>query len=190
MRTIAKSTLGSRCEPGSGRVEGVPKILNTLYTYMQQSTHRPFLLRAVFLLTHFHQEPVTSSLLQKSLLMDSDTVELWRSLGRSILGIRILRCLVQKLNRAGNHRLGTDSSTCKRHNRQTAVETLTITRAISEVVLALRSTEELRRLLPHLLPSLLRWAREMLGGERLLLLMSTWRELFLECQMHVEKPCG
>ncbi|XP_029862377.1 uncharacterized protein LOC115338069 [Aquila chrysaetos chrysaetos] len=121
--------------------------------------------------------------------MDSDTVELWRSLGRSILGIRILRCLVEKLNRAGNHRLGTDSSTCKRHNRQTAVETLTITRAISEVVLALRSTEELRRLLPHLLPSLLRWASEMLGGERLLLLMSTWRELFLECHMHVEKPC-
>ncbi|XP_029862374.1 maestro heat-like repeat-containing protein family member 2B [Aquila chrysaetos chrysaetos] len=118
-----------------------------------------------------------------------DTVELWRSLGRSILGIGILRCLVQKLNRAGNHRLGTDSSTCGRHNRQTAVETLTITRAISEVVLALRSTEELRQLLPHLLPSLLRWAREMLGGERLLLLMSTWRELFLECQMHVEKPC-
>ncbi|XP_040977778.1 maestro heat-like repeat-containing protein family member 2B [Aquila chrysaetos chrysaetos] len=170
-------------------VQEVPKILNTLYTCMQQSTHRPFLLRAVFLLTHFHQEPVTSSLLQKSLLMDSDTVELWRSLGRSILGIRILRCLVQKLNRAGNHRLGTDSSTCGRHNRQTAVETLTITRAISEVVLALRSTEELRQLLPHLLPSLLRWASEMLGGERLLLLMSTWRELFLECHMQVEKPC-
>ncbi|XP_049666562.1 maestro heat-like repeat-containing protein family member 2B [Accipiter gentilis] len=170
-------------------VQEVPKILNTLYSYMQQSTHRPFLLRAVFLLARFHQEPVISSLLQKSLLMDSDTVELWRSLGRSILGIRILRGLVEKLNRAGSDRLGTDSSTCERHNRQTALETLTITRAISEVVLALRSTEELRQLLPHLLPSLLRWASEMLGAERRLLLMSSWRQLFLECAMHVEKPC-
>lgn len=51
----------------------------------------------------------------------SDTVELWRSLGRSIFGIQVLRCLVEKLNRAGNHRLG-----CKRHNRQTALETLTV----------------------------------------------------------------
>ena len=48
----------------------VPKILNTLYAYMQQSTHRPFLLRAVFLLAQFHQEPVISSLLQKGLPMD------------------------------------------------------------------------------------------------------------------------
>ena len=48
----------------------VPKILNTLYTYMQQSTHRPFLLHAVFLLTRFHQEPTISSLLQKGLPMD------------------------------------------------------------------------------------------------------------------------
>ena len=60
---------------------------------------------------------------------------------------------------------------------------LQITRAISEVVLALRSTEELRQLLPHLLPSLLRWASEMLGGERQLLLMTSWK------QLHVEKPC-
>ena len=48
----------------------VPKILNTLYTYMQQSTHRPFLLRAVLLLAHFHQEPTISSLLRKGLPMD------------------------------------------------------------------------------------------------------------------------
>ena len=56
----------------------------------------------------------------------SDTVELWRSLGRSIFRIQILKCLVEKLNRAGNDRLGTDSSACERHNRQTALETLTV----------------------------------------------------------------
>ncbi|XP_072703742.1 maestro heat-like repeat-containing protein family member 2B [Ciconia boyciana] len=170
-------------------VQEVPKILNTLYTYMQQSTHRPFLLHAVLLLAHFHQEPTISSLLRKGLPMDSDTVELWRSLGRSIFGTQILRCLVEKLNRAGNNCLGTDSSACEQHSRQTALETLTITCAISEVVLALRSTEELRQLLPHLLPSLLRWASETLGKERLLSPMSSWRQLFLEGQVLEEKPC-
>ncbi|XP_076212542.1 maestro heat-like repeat-containing protein family member 2B [Aptenodytes patagonicus] len=165
-------------------LQEVPKILNTLYSSMQQSTHRPFSLHAVFLLTRFHQEPVISSLLQKGLPMDSDTVELWRSLGRSTFGIQVLRCLAEKLNRAGNNRLG-----CEQHNRQTALETLTITRAISEVVLALRSTEELKQLLPQLLPSLLRWASETLGEERLLSPVSSWRRLFLEGRVLEEKPC-
>ncbi|XP_076214435.1 maestro heat-like repeat-containing protein family member 2B [Aptenodytes patagonicus] len=173
-------TLADSC----ATIAKVPKILNTLYSSMQQSTHRPFSLHAVFLLTRFHREPVISSLLQKGLPMDSDTVELWRSLGRSIFGIQVLRCLVEKLNRAGNNRLG-----CKRPNRQTALETLTITRAISEVVLALRSTEELKQLLPHLLPSLLRWVSETLGEERLLSPVSSWRRLFLEGRVLEEKPC-
>ncbi|KAM9610622.1 uncharacterized protein ACIBXB_022314 [Morphnus guianensis] len=260
MRTIAKSTLGSRCEPGSGRVEGVrfragsglsvkgagiahvlndcvwapqegvedapspsfssssiqvPKILNTLYSYMQQSTHRPFLLHAVFLLTHFHQEPVISSLLQKSLFMDSDTVELWRSLGRSILGIRILRCLVEKLNRAGNDRPGTDSSTCERHDRQTALETLTLILGRKGVRCPLRVPMEIRRALcwaglkERGEPGQFGWwvkafpEQVVLGhvspqitcaiSEVVLALRSTeelsWGELYLECQMHVEKPC-
>ncbi|KAM6033066.1 maestro heat-like repeat-containing protein family member 2B [Theristicus caerulescens] len=170
-------------------LQEVPKILKTLYTYMQQSTHRPFLLRAVLLLSHFHREPVISSLLQKGLPMDSDTVELWRSLGRRTFGIQVLRCLVEKLNRARNNHLRTDSSACERHSRQTALEAVTITRAISEVVLALRSMEELRQLLPHLLPSLLRWASETLGKERLLSPVSSWRQLFLEGQVLEEKPC-
>ncbi|KAM6032804.1 maestro heat-like repeat-containing protein family member 2B [Theristicus caerulescens] len=170
-------------------LQEVLKILKTLYTYMQQSTHRPFLLRAVLLLSHFHQEPVISSLLQKGLPMDSDTVELWRSLGRSTFGIQVLRCLVEKLNRARNNRLGTDSSACERHNRRTALEAVTITRAISEVALALRSMEELRQLLPHLLPSLLRWASETLGKDRLLSPVSSWRQLFLEGQVLEQKPC-
>jgi len=54
------------------------------------------------------------------------------------------------------------------------------------VVLALKSTEELRKLLPHLLPSLLRWASETLGEERL---VSCWRQLYLEGQMLEKKPC-
>lgn len=33
---------------------------------------------------------------------------------------------MEKLNRAGSDRLGTDSSTCEQHNGQTALETLTV----------------------------------------------------------------
>ncbi|XP_052655736.1 maestro heat-like repeat-containing protein family member 2B [Harpia harpyja] len=174
-------------------VQEVPKILDTLYSYMQQSTHSA--LPAPCSVSPHPLSPGArnqQSPPEESLHGQPIAVTRWscgRSLGRSILGIRILRCLAEKLNRAGNDRPGTGSSTCERHDRQTALETLTITCAISEVVLALRSTEELRQLLPHLLPSLLRWASEMLGEERLLLLMSSWGELFLECQMHVEKPC-
>ncbi|XP_059679369.1 maestro heat-like repeat-containing protein family member 2B [Gavia stellata] len=150
-----------------------------------QSTHRPFLLRA-----RFHQEPLISSLLQKGLPMDSDTVELWRTLGRSTIVIQVLRCLVEKLNRAGNNRLWTCSCACEQHSHQTVLETVMITRAISEVVVALRDMEEFRQLLPHLLPSLLRWASEMLDEERLLSpLGEGWRQLFLEGQVLEEKPC-
>ncbi|CAM9960160.1 unnamed protein product [Bubo scandiacus] len=171
-------------------LQEVPQILNTLCTYyMWQSTHRPFLLHAVFLLAHFHREPVISSLLQKGLPMDSDTVTVWRSLGGEIFGIQILRCLVEKLSRAGNDPLGTDSSACEGHSPQTALETVTITFAISEVVLALRSTEELRQLLPHLLPCLLRWASETLGEERLLSPRSSYKQLFLTGRVLEQKPC-
>ncbi|KAM6106983.1 LOW QUALITY PROTEIN: maestro heat-like repeat-containing protein family member 2B [Phoenicopterus ruber ruber] len=123
-------TLGETCT----KIAKVPKILNTLYTYMQQSTHRPFLLHVVFL-----------------------------------------------------HPLSPGA-----HDQQSPPERSAhgqITHAISEVVLALRSTEELRQLLPHLLPSLLRWASETLGEERLLSPMSSWRQLFLEGQVPEEKPC-
>lgn len=57
---------------------------------------------------------------------------------------------------------------------------LYITHAISEVVLALRSTKELKQLLPHLLPSLLRWVSGTLGEDRLLSPRSSWRGLFLK----------
>ncbi|XP_075287195.1 maestro heat-like repeat-containing protein family member 2B [Opisthocomus hoazin] len=121
--------------------------------------------------------------------MDGDTVELWRSLGRSTIGTRVLKCLAEKLNRVGNNCLQDEDSACERHSRRAALEAVTITHAISEVVLALGSTEELKRLLPHLLPSLLRWASETLGEERSLSPLSTWRELFLECGIAEEKPC-
>ncbi|XP_075287185.1 maestro heat-like repeat-containing protein family member 2B [Opisthocomus hoazin] len=170
-------------------VPEMPKILQTLYTYMEKSPHRPFSFRAVFFLTCSHREPAISCLLQKGLPMDGDTVELWRSLGRSTIGTRVLKCLAEKLNRVGNNCLQDEDSACERHSRRAALEAVTITHAISEVVLALGSTEELKRLLPHLLPSLLRWASETLGEERSLSPLSTWRELFLECGIAEEKPC-
>lgn len=66
---------------------------------------------------------------------------------------------------------------------------LQITRAISEMVFVMSSTEQLRQLLPHILPSLLRWASETVGEERLPSAMSSWRQLFLEGRMLEQKPC-
>ena len=48
----------------------MPKILQTLYTYMEKSPHRPFSFHAVFFLTCSHREPAISCLLQKGLPMD------------------------------------------------------------------------------------------------------------------------
>uniref|UniRef100_A0A672UAS1 Uncharacterized protein n=1 Tax=Strigops habroptila TaxID=2489341 RepID=A0A672UAS1_STRHB len=176
-------------ECGKDILAEVPEFLTTLYTYMQRGTNRFFVPSAVSLLAICHREAVVSCLLQAGHLMDSNMIELWRSLGRSTFGIQILRCLAEKLNRAGNNCPGTGSSASEQHSRETALETLAITRAISEVVFVMSSTEQLRQLLPHILPSLLRWASETVGEERLPSAMSSWRQLFLEGRVLEQKPC-
>ncbi|KAM6038320.1 maestro heat-like repeat-containing protein family member 2B [Chlamydotis macqueenii] len=170
-------------------LQEIPEILDLLYSCTQHSIHRPFLLSALFLLAHSHREPVITSLLQRGLPRGSAMLEVWRSLGKSCLGIEILRCLVEKLNRAGDNGLGADGSAGKRHDLRTALEILTITEAICEVALAVRDEEQLRELLPHLLPSLLRRARETLGEERLPPSTSSWRQLFFEGRVLEQKPC-
>ncbi|XP_054024596.1 maestro heat-like repeat-containing protein family member 2B [Dryobates pubescens] len=65
-----------------------------------------------------------------------------------------------------------------------------ISRAICEVLFVRRSTEELRQLLPLLLPSLLKCARGTLGMERQLCSRDSWRRPGLEGLDGLEeKPC-
>ncbi|XP_043362738.1 maestro heat-like repeat-containing protein family member 2B [Dermochelys coriacea] len=71
-------------ECGDAMLDKVPDILAILYRHMptiQEGSLRQFLVEAVSILAHHHREAVISSLLSKRLPMDSDTTELWRSLG-------------------------------------------------------------------------------------------------------------
>ncbi|XP_067173016.1 maestro heat-like repeat-containing protein family member 2B [Apteryx mantelli] len=148
--------------------EEVPELVRILYTCLQstrQSTRRRFVLRAMFLLVRSHQQPVLNSLLQKQLPTDSDTVEVWRSLGRSALGRQILERLAKKLRAAGKSSHGSDCCTQELGSSQAALEPRTITRALSEVVSVLRSKRLVQHLLPCLLPGLLGQVSETLGEE-------------------------
>ncbi|XP_068812449.1 maestro heat-like repeat-containing protein family member 2B [Struthio camelus] len=148
--------------------EEVPQMVTILSSCLRstrQSTPRGFALRAMFLLARSHQQPVLDSLLQKRLPMDSDMVELWRSLGRSTLGCHILVCLTKKLRAAGKSSHQRDCCTQELGSSQAALEPRTITRALSEVLVVLRSKTLVQHLLPSLLPSLLGQVSETLGEE-------------------------
>ncbi|KAM6290353.1 maestro heat-like repeat-containing protein family member 2B [Porphyrio hochstetteri] len=160
----------------------VPKILSILYTYVEQHTHRPFSLQALVLLAQFHEKPLIMSLLQKGPHMDSVTVELWKTLGESIAGTRVLRFLAKKLDKAGDDHLQSHSSAHEQYNHHSLLETVTITNAICKMVVGMSSTD-LRQLLPQLFPSLLKWASGTLAEEEWFLHASGCREITLE------KPC-
>ncbi|XP_068812089.1 maestro heat-like repeat-containing protein family member 2B isoform X1 [Struthio camelus] len=152
----------------SANTAKVPKIVTILSPCLwstRQSTPRGFALRAMFLLARSHQQPVLDSLLQKRLPTDSDTVELWRSLGRSALGCHILVHLTEKLRAAGKSSHGSNCCTQELGSSQAALEPHTITCSLFEVVSVLRNETLVQRLLPSLLPSLLGQVSETLGEE-------------------------
>ncbi|XP_068792625.1 maestro heat-like repeat-containing protein family member 2B [Struthio camelus] len=148
--------------------EEVPQMVTILSSCLRstrQSTPRGLVLRALFLLARSHQQPVLDSLLQKRLPMDSDMVELWRSLARSTLGCHILVHLTKQLRAAGKSSHSRDCCTQELGSSQAALEPRTMTRALSEVVVVVRSKTLVQHLLPSLLPSLLGQVSETLGEE-------------------------
>ncbi|XP_074791696.1 maestro heat-like repeat-containing protein family member 2B [Natator depressus] len=88
-------------ECGDAMLDKVPDILAILYRHMptiQEGSLRQFLVEAVSILAHHHQEAVISSLLSKGLPMDSDTADLWRSLGGDpLLATQVLQALIEKI---------------------------------------------------------------------------------------------
>ncbi|XP_062430974.1 maestro heat-like repeat-containing protein family member 2B [Rhea pennata] len=148
--------------------EEVPELVTILCTCLQstqQSTRRCFVLRAMFILARCHQEPVIDSLLQRCLPMDSNTVEVWRSLGRSALGYPILERLTEKLRAAGDSSQGSECCARELGSSQAALEPHTIIRALCEMVSVLQSEGLVQHLLPDLLPSLLGQVSETLREE-------------------------
>ncbi|XP_067153093.1 maestro heat-like repeat-containing protein family member 2B [Apteryx mantelli] len=119
----------------------VPEILSIIYIRMptmQQDTLRRVLFEAVSLLARYHLGSVIDSLLQKRLPMDSDTVELWRVLGRKFFVNQLLRVLMEKLKHSGNDQARTSSAKPEADDDEAALEPLKV-RALADTLLQLRT---------------------------------------------------
>ncbi|CAM4606916.1 unnamed protein product [Lepidochelys kempii] len=153
-------------ECGGAMLDEVPDILAILYRHMptiQEGSLRQFLVEAVSILAHHHQEAVISSLLSKRLPMDSDTAELWRSLGGDpLLATQVLQALIEKIKTPARTE-GNITSETEIDRHLAAAEPLSATCAIFEVVSALQSSKAVRELLPELFPVLLQQVSQTLG---------------------------
>ncbi|XP_067145724.1 maestro heat-like repeat-containing protein family member 2B [Apteryx mantelli] len=148
----------------------VPQVLAVIYDHLpacQQDNLKESLFDAVSVLACYHPEAVTNSLLQRHLPMDNDTAELWRTLGRSCFAIQVLQLLAERLERAE-----TSSSSSSRNcpedavkNKEAALEPLTATCAIFELVSALQTQKAVSFLLPWLFPTLMKQISDTLGKE-------------------------
>ncbi|CAM4607387.1 unnamed protein product, partial [Lepidochelys kempii] len=153
-------------ECGGAMLDEVPDIVAILYRHMptiQEGSLRQFLVEAVSILAHHHQEAVISSLLSKRLPMDSDTAELWRSLGGDpLLATQVLQALIEKI-KTPTRTEGSITSETEIDKHLAAAEPLSATCAIFEVVSALQSSKAVRELLPELFPVLLQQVSQTLG---------------------------
>ncbi|KAM9584772.1 uncharacterized protein ACIBXB_008170 [Morphnus guianensis] len=122
------------------------------------------------------------------LLPCRDAMELWSILGRSSLGVQVLKYLTQKLEAAGENSPGPHSAAHKLDHSQAALESLTLPRAISEVVFLLPAKERVQRLLPRLLPGLLGEISKALGEGMLLAPLRCQRGLFFSASRSEDKP--
>ncbi|XP_064360030.1 maestro heat-like repeat-containing protein family member 2B [Dromaius novaehollandiae] len=146
----------------------VPEILTILYDHLpaaQQGSLKEFLFEAVSVLGCYHPEAVTNSLLQRHLPMDSDTVELWRTLGRGIFAIEMLQLLMGKVESAEDTPARSNCLDEEGSDNLAALEPLMVTCAIRELVYSLEPRESVSLLLPRLFPMLLKQISNTLGKE-------------------------
>ncbi|CAM4708645.1 unnamed protein product [Caretta caretta] len=179
-------------ECGDAMLDKVPDILAILHRHMptiQEGSLRQFLVEAVSILAHHHQEAVISSLLSKRLPMDSDTAEQWRSLGGDpLLATQVLRALIEKI-KTPTRTEGSITSETEMDRHLAAAEPLLATCAIFEVVSALQSSKAVRELLPELFPLLLQQVSQTLGQKLPLPTRSSPREIRKGLQLPEGNPC-
>ncbi|CAM4676752.1 unnamed protein product [Lepidochelys olivacea] len=179
-------------ECGGAMLDEVPDILAILYRHMptiQEGSLRQFLVEAVSILAHHHQEAVISSLLSKCLPMDSDTAELWRSLGGDpLLATQVLQALIEKI-KTPTRTEGSITSETEIDKHLAAAEPLSATCAIFEVVSALQSSKAVRELLPELFPVLLQQVSQTLGQKLPLPTRSSPSEIRKGLQLPEGNPC-
>ncbi|CAM5116895.1 unnamed protein product [Natator depressus] len=179
-------------ECGDAMLDQVPDILAILYRHMptiQEGSLRQFLVEAVSILAHHHQEAVISSLLSKGLPMDSDTAELWRSLGGDpLLATQVLQALIEKI-KTPTRTEGSITSETEIDRHLAAAEPLSATCAIFEVVSALQSSKAVQELLPELFPVLLQQVSQTLGQKLPLPTRSSPSQLRRGLQLTEGNPC-
>ncbi|CAM5124792.1 unnamed protein product [Natator depressus] len=179
-------------ECGDAMLDLVPDILAILYRHMptiQEGSLRQFLVEAVSILAHHHQEAVISSLLSKGLPMDSDTAELWRSLGGDpLLATQVLQALIEKI-KTPTRTEGSITSETEIDRHLAAAEPLSATCAIFEVVSALQSSKAVQELLPELFPVLLQHVSQTLGQKLPLPTRSSPSQLRRGLQLTEGNPC-
>ncbi|CAM4605579.1 unnamed protein product, partial [Lepidochelys kempii] len=179
-------------ECGGAMLDKVPDNLAILYRHMptiQEGSLRQFLVEAVSILAHHHQEAVISSLLSKRLPMDSDTAELWRSLGGDpLLATQVLQALIEKI-KTPTRTEGSITSETEIDKHLAAAEPLSATCAIFEVVSALQSSKAVRELLPELFPVLLQQVSQTLGQKLPLPTRSSPSEIRKGLQLPEGNPC-
>ncbi|CAM4604255.1 unnamed protein product [Lepidochelys kempii] len=179
-------------ECGGAMLDEVPDILVILYRHMptiQEGRLRQFLVEAVSILAHHHREAVISSLLSKRLPMDSDTAELWRSLGGDpLLATQVLQALIEKIKTPARTE-GNITSETEIDRHLAAAEPLSATCAIFEVVSALQSSKAVRELLPELFPVLLQQVSQTLGQKLPLPTRSSASEIRKGLQLPEDNPC-
>ncbi|CAM5116783.1 unnamed protein product [Natator depressus] len=179
-------------ECGDAMLDKVPDILAILYRHMptiQEGRLRQFLVEAVSILAHHHQEAMISSLLSKGLPMDSDTAELWRSLGGDpLLATQVLRALIEKI-KTPTRTEGSITSETEIDRHLAAAEPLSATCAIFEVVSALQSSKAVQELLPELFPVLLQQVSQTLGQKLPLPTRSSPSKIREGLQLTEGNPC-
>ncbi|XP_075772756.1 maestro heat-like repeat-containing protein family member 2B [Pelodiscus sinensis] len=180
-------------ECGGAMLDEVSDILSRIYIYMptiKQGSLRQFLVESVSILAHHHLEAVIFSLLIKHLPMDSDTTELWRSLGTDpLLAPQVLKVLIEKIKTPTSQE-GRMTSETKTDLHLAAAVPLTATCAIFEVVSALQLSKTVQELFPELFTVLLQQISQTLRQKMPLPRMSSRRRLFRKGQQLCEgNPC-
>ncbi|XP_053143152.1 maestro heat-like repeat-containing protein family member 2B isoform X3 [Hemicordylus capensis] len=151
---------------GAAMKAQIPKILDIFYSHLpiiKQDDLRQVLVDAVCIVAHYHLDDVFSSLLCRRLPMDSETGELWRSLGREpSLASLVLHKLAATVRQpsAPEPASPSDSEETVEFAEE---EPLKATCAIYEVISVLPYEDVVQELYPELFCALLQQVSKTLG---------------------------
>nr|XP_008119031.1 PREDICTED: maestro heat-like repeat-containing protein family member 2B isoform X1 [Anolis carolinensis] len=176
---------------GDGMEAQISAILDVFYSRLptiKQDDLRGVLVDAVSVVAHFHLDTVFNSLLCRRLPMDSETGELWRSLGQDpVLALLILHKLAVCITQPSNFQAASHSGS-EESEEVAEEEPLKATCAIYEVLSVLEDEDVLQELFTDLLYALL-WQVSKTLGQRMPFCGGRRRLFRREQQVSEGNPC-